>query len=49
MVEEGLMTPEHFREFVFTNNVTLHTALNPDFFKGTRIEKEVARVLSASR
>ena len=49
MVEEGLITPGQFREFVFTNNVTLHTALNPDFFKGTRVEEDVARVLSAPR
>jgi hypothetical protein len=35
-----------FREFVFGNAARLHTALNPDFFKGTvvyAVAKELAR------
>jgi predicted TIM-barrel fold metal-dependent hydrolase len=43
LVEQGLITPENFREFVFTNAARLHTALNPDFFKGTVVEDAVAR------
>jgi predicted TIM-barrel fold metal-dependent hydrolase len=47
--EEGLMTPEDFRDFVFTNAVRLHGGMNPDFFKGTAVESEAAKVLAASR
>jgi predicted TIM-barrel fold metal-dependent hydrolase len=45
MVEEGIVGERDFRDFVFTNNVMLHGALNPDFFKGTAVEKEAAAVL----
>ena len=34
-------------EFVFTNNVTLHTDMNPNFYKGTVIEKDVERLLAS--
>jgi predicted TIM-barrel fold metal-dependent hydrolase len=47
-VEHGLMTDEDFRDFVFTNPVALWTALNPDFFKGTRVESAVAAALRAA-
>lgn len=43
LVEHELITQEHFREFVFTNAATLHTSLNPDFFKGTVVEEAVAQ------
>ena len=43
LVEDGLITADHFREFVFTNAARLHTSLNPDFFKGTVVEDAVAR------
>ena len=35
---------ENFRDFVFTNPVKLWTANNPDFFKGTAVEKAAASV-----
>ncbi len=41
-VEKGLMTEQDFKDFVFTNPAKLWTAGNPDFFKGTRVEKAVA-------
>ena len=44
LVERGLITPDDFREFVFTNAVRLHTALNPNFFKGTVVEEAVAQL-----
>jgi hypothetical protein len=44
LVEHGLLTEEDFRDFVFANPVRLHTALNPDFFKGTVVESAVARL-----
>jgi len=43
LVEHGLISSEHFREFVFTNAASLHTSLNPDFFKGTVVEEAVAQ------
>ena len=47
-VEQGLITGDDFRDFVFTNPVGLWTAVNPDFFKGTRVEEAVAEALSAT-
>jgi hypothetical protein len=44
-VEEGLMAEQDFKDFVFTNPVKLWTGGNPDFFKGTRVEKAVNRLL----
>jgi hypothetical protein len=45
MVEKGFVTAEDFREFTFTNAASLHTRNNPDFFKGTVVEKAVAEEL----
>jgi predicted TIM-barrel fold metal-dependent hydrolase len=47
LVERGLITPEDFRDFVFTNPVTLYGEMNPDFFKGTRVEDAAAKQLGA--
>jgi predicted TIM-barrel fold metal-dependent hydrolase len=44
LVERGLLEPEDFRAFVFTNPVRFYTRANPEFFRGTRIEAEAARV-----
>jgi len=44
-VEKGQMTLRDFRDFVFTNPVKLWTALDFDFFKGTRVESAVAKAL----
>ena len=49
LVEDGVITADNFRDFVFTNAVTLWGHQNPDFFKGTRVEKEAAAVLNAAR
>jgi hypothetical protein len=46
LVEHGLIATDDFREFVFTNAARLHTALNPDFFKGTVVEDAVAKELA---
>lgn len=48
LVEDGLITEEAFREFVFTNAARLHTALNPDFFAGTVVEDAVAQHVLAT-
>lgn len=47
-VERGLMTEEDFKDFVFTNPVTLQTRLNPDYFKGTCVESAVSAFLGES-
>jgi predicted TIM-barrel fold metal-dependent hydrolase len=46
MVEHSVITEEDFRDFVFTNPTTLWTGMNPDFFKGTVVEKQVERLLA---
>ena len=45
-VEEGKMTAQDFKDFVFTNPVRLWTGGNPDFFKGTRVEGAVNKLLA---
>ena len=48
LVEEGVISGEDFRNFVFVNPVKFVTALNPDFFKGTVVEQEVGNLLGKS-
>jgi predicted TIM-barrel fold metal-dependent hydrolase len=45
MVEHGRITPDNFRDFTFTNPVTLHAGMNPRFFEGTVVEKQAAELL----
>lgn len=45
-VEKGLITEEDFRNLVFINPVTLYAGTNPNFFKGTVVEKDVEKILS---
>jgi predicted TIM-barrel fold metal-dependent hydrolase len=45
LVEKGLMTEADFRDFTFGNPVRFFTSMNPDFFKGTVVEEEVAQLL----
>ncbi|MBI3743172.1 MAG: amidohydrolase family protein [Chloroflexi bacterium] len=47
-VEKGRITSDDFRDFVFANPVRLHAGMNPDFFKGTRIEGSVAQLLKTT-
>ena len=49
LVEDGAITQDNFRDFVFTNAVRLWGTQNPDFFKGTRVEKEAAALLRAAQ
>jgi predicted TIM-barrel fold metal-dependent hydrolase len=46
LVEDGLISEEDFRDFMFTNPVRFWGEANPDFFKGTVIEKEAAALLA---
>jgi hypothetical protein len=48
LVEDGYISQDNFRDFVFENAVRLWGTQNPDFFKGTRVEKEAAAVLNAA-
>ena len=49
LVEDGYISANNFRDFVFTNAVKLWGTQNPDFFKGTPVEKEAAAVLQTVR
>jgi predicted TIM-barrel fold metal-dependent hydrolase len=46
LVEDEIISEEDFRDFVFVNPVKFLTALNPDFFTGTVVEKAVAKLLA---
>jgi len=46
MVEHGLITDDDFRDFMFENAVRFWGEVNPDFFKGTVVEKAAAEVLA---
>jgi predicted TIM-barrel fold metal-dependent hydrolase len=47
LVEDGYLNEEQFREFTFSNAVSLHGSLDSDFFVGTAVEDEAREVLSA--
>ncbi len=49
MVEDGLIGEDDFRDFVFTNPMRAKTDVNPDFFKGTRVEAAVASMLKTNQ
>jgi predicted TIM-barrel fold metal-dependent hydrolase len=49
LVEDGLITEEDFRDFVFVNPVKFLGALNDQFFKNTCVEHEAEKVLVANR
>jgi len=46
LVEHELLTADDFRDFMFTNAVRFWGEVNPDFFKGTAVEKTAAEVLA---
>ncbi len=45
MLERNYVNEQDFREFTFTNAALLHTRNNREFFKGTVVEKAVAKEL----
>ncbi|HEV7393391.1 MAG TPA: amidohydrolase family protein [Burkholderiales bacterium] len=49
MVERKFVTEQDFREFTFSNAARLHTRNNPDFFKGTVVERAVADELGVKK
>ncbi len=46
MVDDGFMDDNDFRDFTYGNVVRMHTGMNPDFFKGTVVETEVAALMA---
>ena len=46
LVEHELITMDDFRDFMFANAVRFWGEVNPDFFKGTAVEKQAAGVLN---
>jgi hypothetical protein len=46
LVDEQLISEPDFRDFVFTSAVRLWAGNNPDFFKGTVVEKEARALLA---
>jgi len=46
LVEEGLMDDSDFRDFMFGNAVRFWGEVDPDFFKGTVVEKAASEVLA---
>ena len=49
LVEHGLLDDDDFRAFMFENAVRFWGETNPDFFKGTVVEKQAAEVLARPR
>ncbi len=49
LVEKGLITEDDFKAFTFANIVRLHGEVNPDFFKGTVVEADAAKVLAEGK
>lgn len=47
LVEHKLITEEDFHSFTCANPAMMHARVNPDFFKGTAVESEVAKLLAA--
>jgi hypothetical protein len=45
-VEDGIITEDNFRDFVFGNPIRFWTAMNPNFFKGTVVESQVQKFLA---
>jgi hypothetical protein len=46
LVEHGLIDDGDFRDFMFANAVRFWGEVNPDFFRGTVVEKAAADVLA---
>jgi hypothetical protein len=45
-VEAGRLSEADYRDFAFGNAVRFHGGMNPDFFAGTIVEAEAARLLA---
>jgi predicted TIM-barrel fold metal-dependent hydrolase len=45
LVEHGLLNEDEFRDFTFANAARMWCSMNPNFFKGTIVKGEVAKLL----
>lgn len=45
LVDQGLLSDDDYREFVFANPVRLHAEMNPGFFDGTPVEQAAKELL----
>jgi predicted TIM-barrel fold metal-dependent hydrolase len=48
LVDDGIITDDDFRDFVFTFPLEFWTGMNPNFFKGTAVEKPAEACLKAN-
>jgi predicted TIM-barrel fold metal-dependent hydrolase len=46
LVDDGMISEDDFRDFTFANAAELHTSMNPNFFKGTVLEREVDKLIA---
>src|SRR5262249_2799400 len=49
LVDDGVITPEDFRDFTFTNAVRLWGTQNPKFFEGTAVARAAAAALAGAK
>lgn len=49
LVEQGRLSEEDFKAFVFVNPAKLYAENNPDFFKGTVVEKDVEKLFNRGK
>ena len=49
LVEHEMIDEVDFRAFTCENIARLHGGMNPDFFKGTVVEQDVARILGTRK
>ncbi|MBM3483607.1 MAG: amidohydrolase [Alphaproteobacteria bacterium] len=49
LVEHGLLAPDDFRAFTFTNVAALHAGMNPAFFAGTVVEDAVRAAIFGAK
>jgi predicted TIM-barrel fold metal-dependent hydrolase len=49
LVEDELLSDDDFRDFMFANPVRFYAEANPNFFRGTRIEKDVTAFLNSNQ
>jgi Amidohydrolase len=47
LIEHGLLNEDEFRDFMFSNAARMWGSMNPNFFKGTVVEREAAKVLGS--
>ena len=47
-VEEGAITAQNFKDFVFQNPYNFYTSNNPAFFKGTQVEAKLNKLQQAA-